>query len=156
MAGSAGRGRRSQDQRELVEEVRVGLVQVEADRARRVIGDDPRVQVAPLLAAFNTAYVTSPKNLQGYAGLQVILKPASPIEAYVYRVDGVAPRAFVAPALEPVTQPADAIEYLRRSTAPGPRFCRRSNRPPAARAPVSATPRKIPISGSWDRFHDSW
>ena len=43
-----------------------------------------------------------------------------------------------------------------RPGRPGPRFCRRSNRPPAARAPVSATPRKIPISGSWDRFHDSW
>jgi hypothetical protein len=81
----------------------------------------PRDQVAPLLAAFNTAYVTSPKNLQGYAGLQAILKPASPIEAYVYRVDGVAPRAFVPPALEPVTQSADAIEYLRRSTAPAAR-----------------------------------
>jgi hypothetical protein len=47
MAGRAGRARRCEEQGELVEEVRVGLAQVEGDRARRVIGDDPRRQVAP-------------------------------------------------------------------------------------------------------------
>src|SRR6185437_7003674 len=47
MARGAGRGRRSQDQGELVQEVRVGPAEAEGDRARRVIGDDPRVQVAP-------------------------------------------------------------------------------------------------------------
>ena len=53
-------------------------------------------------AAFNTAYVTSPKDLQRYPGLTPVLKPTSAVEAYVYAVDGVTPRAFVAPALEPV------------------------------------------------------
>ena len=46
--GGAGRGRGSEGQRELVEEVGVRLGQVEGDRARRVIGDDPGGQVAPL------------------------------------------------------------------------------------------------------------
>ena len=45
--GAPGGAWRSQDQRELVEEVRIGLAQAEGDRARRVIGDDPRMQVAP-------------------------------------------------------------------------------------------------------------
>src|SRR5262245_61356002 len=48
MAGRAGRGWRGEEQGELVEEVGVGLAQVEGDRARRVIGDDPCRQVAPL------------------------------------------------------------------------------------------------------------
>jgi len=80
-----------------------------------------RDRVAPLLAAFNTAYVTSPKNLQAYPGLTPVLKPASPVEAYVYRVDGVAPRAFVAPALEAVEHDVDAIEFLRHNPTPAAR-----------------------------------
>jgi Bacterial membrane protein YfhO len=81
----------------------------------------PREQVASLFAAFNTAYVTSPKDLQRYPGLAAIRAPASPLEAYVYRVDGVVPRAFVPPALQPVARAADAIAYLRGSTAPAQR-----------------------------------
>ena len=48
VAGRAGRGRRRQEQGELVQEVGVGLAQVEGDRARGVIGDDPGGQIAPL------------------------------------------------------------------------------------------------------------
>lgn len=81
----------------------------------------PRERVAPLFAAFNTAYVTSAKDLQRYPGLRPVLKPSSPAEAYVYEVDGVAPRAFVAKSLQPVAQAADAIDYLRRSDAPAER-----------------------------------
>ena len=45
-AAPGGAGAAS-EQGELVEEVGVGLAQVEGDRARRVVGDDPRRQVAP-------------------------------------------------------------------------------------------------------------
>jgi hypothetical protein len=100
----------------------------------------PRQQVAPLFAFFNAAYVTSPKNLMNYPGLVPLLKPTSPVEAYVYRVEHVAPRAFVPAALEAVAQPEDAIAYLRTTTTP------------AARVAVerSAIPRGLPdtMSGS--------
>lgn len=81
----------------------------------------PRERVAPLFAAFNAAYVTSAKDLQRYPGLRPVLRPSSPVEAYVYEVDGVAPRAFVAKSLQPVAQAADAIEYLRGSDTPAER-----------------------------------
>ena len=81
----------------------------------------PHEQVAPLLAAFNTAYVTSPKDLQGYPGLQPLHTPASALDAYVYRVEAVAPRAFVPRAVQPVARAADAIDYLRTSSAPAER-----------------------------------
>jgi hypothetical protein len=81
----------------------------------------PHERVAPLFAAFNTAYVTSPKSLQHYPGLSVQLTPTSALEAYLYRVDGVVPRAYVPSTLEPVAQPTDAIEYLRHSLTPAER-----------------------------------
>ncbi len=81
----------------------------------------PREQVAPLFAAFNAAYVTSAKDLQRYPGLEPVLKPTSPVEAYVYVVDGVMPRAFVPASLQPVAQPSDAIADLRGSPAPAER-----------------------------------
>jgi hypothetical protein len=81
----------------------------------------PHERVAPLFAAFNTAYVTSSKSLQHYPGLSLQLTPASPLEAYLYRVDGVVPRAYVPVTLEPVAEPTDAIEYLRHSLAPAER-----------------------------------
>ena len=75
----------------------------------------PPAQVAPLFAAFNTAYVTSPKDLQRYAGLRPVLKPAAPVEAYVYAVERLTPRAFVPQAIEPVANDAAAIAYVRGS-----------------------------------------
>lgn len=80
-----------------------------------------REQIAPLFAAFNTAYVTSPKDLQRYPGLAPLLKPAAPTEAYIYAVDAPSPRAYVPPALEPVHDGAAAIDYLRHSRTPAQR-----------------------------------
>ena len=45
--GAPGGAGAARSQRELVEEVGVGLAQVEGDRARGVIGDDPGGQIAP-------------------------------------------------------------------------------------------------------------
>lgn len=81
----------------------------------------PREQVAPLFAAFNTAYVTSPKDLHRYPGLEPVLRPQTPIEAYLYRVAGVAPRAYVPSEIEPVGRAEEAIDYLRRAAAPATR-----------------------------------
>jgi hypothetical protein len=88
------------------------------ERLATLIEQVPDDRVAPLLAAVNTAYVTSPKNLQRYTGLAPLLKPSSPAEAYVYRVEGVAPRAYVPRTLEAVAAPPDAIEHLRHNPAP--------------------------------------
>ncbi|MEO8605252.1 MAG: hypothetical protein ABI629_21970 [bacterium] len=77
--------------------------------------------VAPLFAAFNTAYVTSPKNLQRYPGLTPLLTPQTPLDAYVYRVEGLSPRAYVPDAVVAVAQAADAVEYLRTADAPAAR-----------------------------------
>jgi hypothetical protein len=81
----------------------------------------PPERVASLFAAFNTAYVTSDKDLRRYPGLEPILTPQSPIDAYVYRVAGVSPRAYVPAEVEPVGHAEDAITYLRTAAAPAAR-----------------------------------
>lgn len=75
-------------------------------------------RVAPLLAAFNTAYVTSGKDLRRYPGLVPVLRPATAVEAHVYAVDGVVPRAFVPRTLLAVSDADAAIAHLRRGAAP--------------------------------------
>ncbi|MDX2170945.1 MAG: YfhO family protein [Deltaproteobacteria bacterium] len=62
----------------------------------------PPPRVAPLFAAFNTQFVTSPKDLRRYPGLTPILAPRTPLEAYVYRVEGVTPRVYVPHTLLPM------------------------------------------------------
>ena len=69
-------------------------------------------RVAPLLAAFNTAYVTSGKDLHRYPGLTVVRTPQSVVDAYLYRVDAVAPRAFVPRQIQSVASQDAAVEYL--------------------------------------------
>ena len=81
----------------------------------------PPERVAPLFAAFNTAYVTSDKDLRRYPGLEPVLTPRSPVEAYLYRVPGVSPRAYVPAEIEPVGRAEDAIAYLRTAAAPAAR-----------------------------------
>ena len=78
-------------------------------------------RVAPLFAAFNTAYVTSPKDLRRYPGLTPLLTPTTPLDAYVYRVEGLSPRAYVPAAVVSVAQAVDAIDYLRTADAPAAR-----------------------------------
>jgi hypothetical protein len=81
----------------------------------------PPERVAPLFAAFNTAYVTSDKDLRRYPGLEPVLAPRSPVEAYLYRVPGVSPRAYVPAEIEPVGRAEDALAYLRTAAAPAAR-----------------------------------
>ena len=88
----------------------------------------PREHVAPLFAALNTAFVTSPKDLQRYPGLAPVLKPTSPVEAYVYRVEGLAPRAFVAAAIEPVADDAAALRGAAHQPEAGRARRRRTGR----------------------------
>jgi hypothetical protein len=132
-----------------------------------------REQVAPLFAALNTAYVTSPKDLQRYPGLVPILKPTSPVEAYVYEVQRVTPRAFVAPTLEPVADAAAALGYLHFSVAPAERVAvERSAIPPGLPAAMTGSvridtyrPQQVELTASMqsdglvvlsDTFYPGW
>ncbi|MFN8645038.1 MAG: hypothetical protein U0802_26445, partial [Candidatus Binatia bacterium] len=81
----------------------------------------PPERVAPLFAALNTAYVTSDKDLRRYPGLEPILTPRTPVEAYLYRVADLSPRAYVPAEIEPVGHAEEAIDYLRRAAAPAAR-----------------------------------
>ena len=81
----------------------------------------PPERVAPLFAALNTAYVTSDKDLRRYPGLEAVLTPRTPVEAYLYRVAGVSPRAYVPAEIEPVGRAEEAVDYLRRAAAPATR-----------------------------------
>jgi hypothetical protein len=101
----------------------------------------PPERVAPLFAALNTAYVTSNKDLRRYPGLEPVLTPQSPVDAYLYRVAGVSPRAYVPAEIEPVGRPEEAIAYLRRATAP------------AARVAVAAG--DVPLGGIPERMRGS-
>ena len=83
------------------------------ERLAELIEALPPGRVAALFAALNTAYVTSPKALDRYAGLEPVRSPASPVEAYLYRVAGVSRRAYVPEEIEPVGLGAAAIDYLR-------------------------------------------
>lgn len=78
----------------------------------------PRERLAGLFGAFNTAWVTSPKDLHRYPGLTPVLTPQTPVDAYLYRVEPIAPRAYVPRTIEPLRRAEDAIDYLR--TAPDP------------------------------------
>jgi Bacterial membrane protein YfhO len=133
----------------------------------------PRQQVAPLFAALNTAYVTSPKDLQRYPGLVPVLKPTSTVEAYVYEVEGVTPRAFVAPTLEPVADAPAALGYMHGSVAPAERVAvERSAIPPGLPAAMAGSvrietyrPQEIELAASMqsdglvvlsDSFYPGW
>lgn len=72
----------------------------------------PRARAAAIFAAFNTAYVTSPKELH-YPGLTLVQQPRNVLEAYLYRVEKLTPRAFVPRQLQPVSGTKQAIDYLR-------------------------------------------
>lgn len=91
------------------------------ERLAELIERVPLDRVAPLLAAFNTAYVTSDQDLRRYPGLELVRAPQSAIDAYVYRVPSPAPRAYVPDEIEPVGRAEDAIDYLRGATAPATR-----------------------------------
>ena len=81
----------------------------------------PKDRVAPLFAAFNTAYVTSPKDLHRYPGLTPILTPRTRLQAYVYRVEGLSRRAYVPDTIVAVPRAEDAIDYLHTATDPAER-----------------------------------
>ena len=98
----------------------------------------PAERVATLFGAFNTAYVTSDKDLSRYAGLELVRAPQSAVDAYVYRVAGVTPRAYVPAEIEPVGHADEAIDYLRRAPAP------------AARVAVAAA--DVPLGGIPERM----
>ncbi len=106
------------------------------ERLAELIEAVPPERVAALLAAFNTAYVTSPKDLGRYRGLQAVLVPSSPLEAYVYRVDGLVPRAYVPHTIAPVVRAEDAIDYLRGADEPARRVA-----VAAADVPLGTPPR---------------
>lgn len=108
------------------------------ERLAELIESLPAERVAPLFAALNTAYVTSGKDLRRYPGLELARAPRSAIDAYVYRVAGVAPRAYVPAEIEPVGRAEDAIDYLRRASAP------------AARVAVAAA--DVPLGGIPERM----
>lgn len=91
------------------------------ERLAALIEDVPAELVAPLLASLNTAYVTSPKRLDRYDGLTPVLTPATVVDAYVYRVESVAPRAFVAAEVHPVDGEDAALRYLRGAAQPARR-----------------------------------
>jgi hypothetical protein len=78
----------------------------------------PPPHVAALFAGFNTQYVTSPKDLRRYPGLVPILTPRSPLEAYVYRVEGLTPRAYVPNLLVAVPHDEDAVTAMRDGADP--------------------------------------
>jgi hypothetical protein len=82
------------------------------ERWEELIERVPRPQVAKILAAFNVGYVTSVRALN-YPGLNLLQAPRDPTEVFVYEVEGVAPRAFVAPELRPVHDEAAALAVLR-------------------------------------------
>ena len=132
-----------------------------------------REQVAPLFAALNTAYVTSPKDLQRYSGLTPVLRPTSNVEAYVYQVERVTPRAFVPPTLEPVANEATALGYLHFSAAPAERVAvERSAIPPGLPAAMAGSvridayrPQRVELTASMqsdglvvlsDSFYPGW
>jgi hypothetical protein len=91
------------------------------ERLAELLESVPAERVAPLFAAFNTAYVTSDQDLRRYPGLELVRPPQSAIDAYVYRVAGVAPRAYVPEEIEPVGRAEDAMAYLRHAAAPAAR-----------------------------------
>jgi len=80
----------------------------------------PRARTAAIFSAFNTAYVTSPKELH-YPGLTLVQQPRNVLEAYLYRVENLTPRAFVARQLQPVSGRQQAIDYLRDGGDPSAR-----------------------------------
>lgn len=91
------------------------------ERLAELIEALPPERLAALLAALNTAYVTSPKTLGHYAGLEPVLAPAAPVDAYLYRVAGGARRAYVPAEIEPLGLGADALAYLRTAERPAER-----------------------------------
>jgi hypothetical protein len=91
------------------------------ERLAELIEALPAERLAALFAALNTAYVTSPKALGRYPGLEPVLTPQSPIEAYVYRVANVARRAYVPSEIEPVGHADEALAYLRVAERPAER-----------------------------------
>jgi hypothetical protein len=91
------------------------------ERFAELIEEVAPERVAPLLAAFNTAYVTSPKDLHRYPGLTTLRSPQSSVDAYVNRVEAMAPRAFVARRLQPVAGDDEALAYLANGDDPAVR-----------------------------------
>lgn len=91
------------------------------ERLAELIEEVPPPQVAPLLATFNTAYVTSPKSLDRYPGLIPVVAPAGAADAYVHRVESPAPRAFVAAEVFPIDSAADAVRHLHTEERPARR-----------------------------------
>lgn len=87
------------------------------ERFERLIETLPRERVAPLLGSFNTAYVTSAKELR-YPGFTLVQEPRSDLEAFVYRIEGARPRAFVARSLYAASGPEDALAHLQRAEHP--------------------------------------
>ena len=106
----------------------------------------PPERVAPLFAAFNTAYVTSDKDLRRYPGLEPCCTPQSPIDAYVYRVAGVAPRAYVPAEMRAGRPrrgrhrlPAHAPPRRRRASRSAPPTCPLGGIPERMRGTVALT-----------------
>ncbi len=91
-----------------------------SERLLSLISHAPRERAAVILGAFNVAYVTSLTDLRR-PGLSEVQQPADPADAYVYRVEPLAPRAFVARAVLPVARPEDAIEHVQHGDDPASR-----------------------------------
>lgn len=87
------------------------------ERLHALLETAPRERVAPLLGAFNTAYVTSPKALS-YPGLVLEQRPRNALEAFVYRVGPLAPRAYVPRELLAAPTAEAAIGHLRDGDDP--------------------------------------
>lgn len=110
----------------------------------------PHERVAGLFGAFNTAYVTSPKDLHRYPGLTPVLTPDSPVGAYLYRVDHVTPRAWVPAAIEPLARAEDALAYLRAATDPAGRVA-----VAAADVPIGGIPERMRGTVALAGYHAS-
>ena len=78
----------------------------------------PRERLASLLARFGVGWVTSPKDLSAYPGLELVRAPQSAVEAWVFRVDRSQARVRVAHSIVAVARSRDAVEYLHNAADP--------------------------------------
>ncbi|MFM8409834.1 MAG: hypothetical protein ACKOCT_06110, partial [Alphaproteobacteria bacterium] len=88
------------------------------ERLMRVVEAAPRTHVAPILGALSTGWVTSTKDLSGFAGLARVPLASGGEPVGAWRVDGAVPRAFVPRAVVVVPGRDEAIAHLASHERP--------------------------------------
>lgn len=98
----------------------------------------PRERVVLLLGAFNTAYVTSARRLER-PELTLVREPSTPLQAYVYRVEPLAPRVFVPRRVHLAAGPDAALASLREGGLPTNDVALEGSAPIDAEASITGT-----------------